>query len=61
LNRAVLWELGLLILIIYVPWLQKPFSTFSLSWQDWGIVIFLASTVSIVLEITKRLLKRYHV
>ncbi len=61
LNRAVLWELSLLVLIIYVPWLHKPFSTFSLSWQDWAIVVFLASTVSIILEVVKRLLKRYKV
>ncbi len=61
LNRAVLWELVVLLLIIYVPWLQKPFGTFSLSLTDWVIVTVLASTVSIVLEVIKRLIKRFHV
>ncbi len=58
LNRAVVWELGVLVLIIYVPWLQKPFSTFGLSLVDWTVVIMVASTVSFILEVTKKILKK---
>jgi Ca2+-transporting ATPase len=53
LNIAILWELLLLSLIIYVPFLQQPFGTFTLSVQDWLIVISLALTVSPVLELAK--------
>lgn len=58
LNIAILWELMLLALIIYLPVLHKPFGTFSLPWIDWLIIITLAFTVSPVLEITKWLERR---
>ena len=44
LNMAVLWELALLVLIVYVPVLQGPFGTFSLPFVDWVIVIGLSLT-----------------
>jgi Ca2+-transporting ATPase len=53
LNLAVFWEILLLILIVYVPVLQKPFETFGLSLVDWCIVIVAALTISPVLEIAK--------
>ncbi|GIK37263.1 MAG: ATPase [Chloroflexota bacterium] len=53
LNSAVLWELLLLALIIYVPFLHGPFGTFSLPLVDWLIIIGLAFTVSPVLELVK--------
>jgi Ca2+-transporting ATPase len=53
LNLAVVWELGLLGLILYVPWLQVPFGTFSLSARDWILVATLALTVVPVLEAVK--------
>lgn len=58
LNRAIIWELLLLILIIYVPFLQAPFGTFSMSLGDWAVIVGLAFTVSPVLEITKWIERR---
>jgi Ca2+-transporting ATPase len=53
LNVAVLWELLLLLLVVYLPFLQRAFGTFSLTWQDWSIIVALAFSVSPVLELTK--------
>ena len=58
LNLAILWELALLALIVYAPFLQKPFSTFSLPLADWILIIALAFSVSPVLETTKWLERR---
>jgi Ca2+-transporting ATPase len=58
LNLAIAWELVLLGLILYVPFLQRPFSTFSLTLTDWLIVGALSLTVSPVLELTKWKLRR---
>jgi Ca2+-transporting ATPase len=58
LNLAVAWELVLLLLIIYVPFLHEPFSTFSLTVTDWAIVLALSVTVVPVLEIAKGLRRR---
>lgn len=58
LNLAILWEIALLLLIVYVPVLQSPFATFALTITDWIIVVFLASTVSLVLELAKWLVRR---
>ncbi len=57
LNLAILWELLLLAVIIYVPFLQSPFGTYSLPWVDWVIVVVLAATVVPVLEATKLLVR----
>lgn len=53
LNIAILWELILLALVIYVPFLHEPFGTFSLPLEDWLIVIGLSLTISPVLEVAK--------
>lgn len=58
LNIAILWELMLLVLIVYVPFLQKPFGTYSLSLNDWLIAIFMAFTVSPLLELAKWFVRR---
>ena len=58
LNVAVLWELMLLLLVVYLPFLQRAFGTFSLTWQDWTIIVALAFSVSPVLELTKWLGRR---
>ncbi len=58
LNLAILWELFLLALILYVPFLQNPFGAYSLPWIDWVIVAVLAATVMPVLELTKMLVRR---
>ncbi len=58
LNLAILWELLLLALIVYVPFLHRPFGTYNLPLVDWAIVILLAFTVSPVLEAVKWLERR---
>jgi Ca2+-transporting ATPase len=58
LNLAILWELLLLALIIYVPFLHRPFGTYSLPLVDWIIIITAALTISPVLELVKWLGRR---
>ncbi len=58
LNRAVAWELALLALVVYLPPLHAPFSTFSLAPADWGIVLLAALSVSPVLELVKWMERR---
>lgn len=53
LNIAILWEIVLLLLIVYVPALHEPFNTFSLPWMDWLIVLALSLTISPILEFVK--------
>jgi Ca2+-transporting ATPase len=57
LNLAILWELGLLILIVYVPVLSQAFGTYALPLEDWVLVVGAAFTVVPVLEITKWVLR----
>jgi P-type Ca2+ transporter type 2C len=58
LNLAILWELGLLGLIVYLPFLQRPFGTFDLGWTDWALTVGLAFSVVPVLEFVKWLERR---
>lgn len=58
LNLAIIWELIMLAVIIYVPVLHKPFGTFSLPLIDWVIIITLSLTVSPVLELAKWMERR---
>jgi P-type Ca2+ transporter type 2C len=58
LNLAIIWELLLLALIVYLPVLHAPFSTYSLPPIDWAIVLALALTVIPVLEIAKWVIRR---
>ena len=58
LNYAIVWELLLLGLIVYVPFLTVPFGTFRLPAIDWLIVVAVAATVSPVLELTKWMERR---
>jgi Ca2+-transporting ATPase len=53
LNTAILWEAVLLLLIVYIPALHEPFSTFSLPLIDWAIIFALSLTISPVLEFVK--------
>jgi Ca2+-transporting ATPase len=53
LNIAILWELLLLVAVVYVPWLQVPFTTFGLTPADWAIILPLSLTISPVLEAAK--------
>lgn len=50
---AIAWECVLLGLVIYLPVLQGPFNTYSLTFIDWVIAILSASTIFIAAEIYK--------
>jgi Ca2+-transporting ATPase len=58
LNTAIVWEIVLLLLIVYVPALHEPFNTFSLPLVDWLIVLALSLTISPVLELVKWMERR---
>jgi Ca2+-transporting ATPase len=58
LNIAIVWELALLFMILYVPFLHEAFGTYYLSLEDWLIVVALAVTIVPVLEIVKWLERR---
>jgi Ca2+-transporting ATPase len=58
LNLAVGWEIILLILIVYVPFLHDAFRTYALPLIDWLIVGGLAVTIIPVLEIAKWMERR---
>ena len=58
LNLAILWEVLLLLIIVYLPSLQTPFATFALSPLDWLIVVPLSFSVLPVLELVKWLSRR---
>lgn len=58
LNVAISWELLVLILIVYLPFLQGPFQTHALSSFEWVTIIIVSATVIPVLEITKWFLRK---
>jgi Ca2+-transporting ATPase len=58
LNLAIVWELLLLSLIVYVPVLHHPFGTYSLSTDDWILVTGLALTIIPILESAKWMVRR---
>jgi Ca2+-transporting ATPase len=55
---AIFWETILVLLIVYLPFLQGPFSTHSLSLIEWGIVILAALTIFPILEGAKLAIRR---
>jgi Ca2+-transporting ATPase len=57
---AVLWELLLLVLVVHLPFLHRPFGTYSLPLMDWVIVVVLAFSVSPVLEAVKWVERRMY-
>ena len=58
LNRAVGWEIVLLLLIVYLPFLHEPFNTYSLPLVDWLIIGVLAVTIIPVLETGKWMVRK---
>jgi len=58
LNIAIVWELALLGLVLYVPFLERAFSTYPLSAQDWMILVPAAFSVVPVLEVAKWMERR---
>ncbi len=58
LNIAIVWELVMLGLILYVPLLERTFGTYELSPRDWLLIVAVAFTLSPVLELAKWLERR---
>jgi magnesium-transporting ATPase (P-type) len=58
LNLAIIWELLLLALVVYLLVLHASFSTYILPLIDWAIVLALALTIIPVLEIAKWVIRR---
>jgi Ca2+-transporting ATPase len=53
LNRAILWETTLLLVVVYAPFLQGAFGTFALSAADWALVLGVSLTIVPVIEVAK--------
>jgi Ca2+-transporting ATPase len=58
LSLAVAWELTLMLLIVYVPVLHRPFGTYDLNFADWILLVGLAFTIVPVLELGKWMVRR---
>jgi Ca2+-transporting ATPase len=58
LNIAIVWELFMLGLILYVPILERTFGTYALPMWDWFIIVAAALTISPVLELAKWMERR---
>ncbi|HHE32014.1 MAG TPA: cation-translocating P-type ATPase [Chlorobaculum parvum] len=58
LNLAIVWELTILLAILYVPIFAAPFGTFMMSLSDWLIVLGGALTVVPVIEGVKWLVRK---
>jgi Ca2+-transporting ATPase len=58
LNAAILWELGLLVVILYVPFLQRAFDLTPLSLWEWLFLLLWSHTILPVLEFGKWLERR---
>ena len=58
LNLAVAWEVMLLLVVLYLPALQVPFSTYAMPLTDLAIVLGVAATVLPVLDVAKAVLRQ---
>jgi Ca2+-transporting ATPase len=58
LNLAILWELALLGVIIYVPFFQEPLGTYNMTTADWVLACVVALTVVPAIEAVKWLGRR---
>ncbi|CAA9478635.1 MAG: ATPase, P-type (transporting), HAD superfamily, subfamily IC [uncultured Solirubrobacteraceae bacterium] len=58
LNRAIVWELLMLALVLSVPFLSDAFGTTSLALGDWLLVVGLAFLIVPVLETAKLVIRR---
>ena len=58
LNRAVAWELLLLAAVVYAPFMQQAFGTFSFAAEDWALTASLAFSIVPVLEVVKWMARR---
>ena len=55
---AVGWELLALCVVVYVPFFQRAFGTFSLTAGDWALAAVLAFSIVPVLELMKWMVRR---
>jgi Ca2+-transporting ATPase len=53
LNVAIIWEIALLLLILYVPFLERAFEVSPLSVWEWAFLVFWSHTILPVLEFGK--------
>jgi Ca2+-transporting ATPase len=58
LNRAILWELLWLVIVLYLPFMHRALGTFSLTGVDWVITLTAAFTICPVLEFAKWIERR---
>ncbi len=58
LNLAIVWEIVLLFLILYVPFLHEAFGTYYLPMEDWLIIGVLSVTIVPVLELAKWMVRK---
>jgi len=58
LNLAIMWELSLLMGIVYLPFMHKPLGTFSLPLSVWPVLLGVAATIVPVLEAGKWAIRR---
>ena len=58
LNLAIIWELSLLAGVVYLPFLHKPFGTFSLPLSVWPVLLGVSVTIIPVLEAAKWAIRR---
>jgi Ca2+-transporting ATPase len=58
LNLAIVWELLLLAGVVYLPFMHKPFGTFSLPLLVWPVLLGVAVTIIPVLEAAKWAVRR---
>ena len=58
LNLAVAWEMLMLGVVLYVPFFQRSFGTFSLTPADWVLTAALAASIVPVLEAVKWMTRR---
>jgi Ca2+-transporting ATPase len=57
-NIAVLSSLGLLLLILYVPFFNTIFNTVPLGWTEWRLILPLLLVPSIAAELAKMFVTR---
>ncbi|MBK8989663.1 MAG: cation-translocating P-type ATPase [Chloroflexi bacterium] len=58
LNLAIVWEIALLFVILYVPFLNVAFGTYYLPLEDWLIISVLSVTIVPVLELAKWMIRK---
>jgi Ca2+-transporting ATPase len=58
-NYAVLTSLALLLVVVYVPFLQPIFNTTALSWSQWQYILPMIFIPSVAAETSKPILNRF--